>query len=435
MKRQRPSEKGQILVIFVFALIALLGFTALAIDGGMVYTDRRFSQAAADASSLAGAGAAAHLLEKYGIEWNKFQCTAFHGNQAMKAAYTTAKSRAASNAFADLDNDISDNHGIRVTCTNDAHLWDKHIDVQTVITSQISTAFAHLFYPGDIKNTVDSVARIRPRIQLAFGYAIASLGSVCDTKYGGTDFTGTSDVYVNGGGVFSNSCLTANGGVRVHVTDGNVGYTTTYTPVGGSLVEPAPQKAVMPMPVIKVPPPTCPSGSPVSHNGGGTINPGNYSMIKVASSNQTLTLNPGLYCVTGNFDMLGGKLIADNVTIYVMKTPSDYTGVNIAGGVKAHMSAPKKDTAVAGAIPGILIYTAPGNQGSVSLAGNSASSFIGSIYAPDASVEVGGTSGINPTYNTQLIGRYVKVHGTALIDINFSEYEPWSDPPRLDQVE
>lgn len=435
MKRQRSSEKGQILVIFVFALIALLGFTALAIDGGMLFTDRRFSQAAADASSLAGAGAAAHLLEDYGIEWNRFSCTAFHGNQAQKAAYTTAKSRGASNAFSDLDNNLSDNHGIKVSCVNDVHLFDKHIDVQTKITSQVSTAFIHLFFSGDVKNTVDAVARIRPRTNLAYGFAIASLGSDCESKLGGTAFDGTSDVYINGGGVFSNSCMTANGGIRVHVTDGENKYFTTFTPVGGSIVEPAPSKAPLKMPLIPFPdPPTCTSDAPISHNGSGTINPGNYSSIRINATNQTLTMNPGLYCLAGNFVANGGTLNANGVTIYLMKNGSDNTSVTISGGVEAHMSAPDED-ADDGSIPGILIYTAPDNMGAVSLQGNATSTFYGAVYAQNASIEVGGTSGILPTYNTQLIGKYVKVHGNAEIDINFNEFTPWTDPPRLDQID
>jgi len=46
------SERGQVLVLLVLALVGLLGFTALAIDGGMVYSDRRTAQNAADASAL-----------------------------------------------------------------------------------------------------------------------------------------------------------------------------------------------------------------------------------------------------------------------------------------------------------------------------------------------------------------------------------------------
>jgi Flp pilus assembly protein TadG len=49
------NERGQAIVIMAFALIALLAFAALAIDGGNAYVERRRSQNGADAAALAGA--------------------------------------------------------------------------------------------------------------------------------------------------------------------------------------------------------------------------------------------------------------------------------------------------------------------------------------------------------------------------------------------
>ncbi len=48
------SERGQTVVIVAFAIIALLAFAGLAIDGGTVYLNRRRMQNAADAGALAG---------------------------------------------------------------------------------------------------------------------------------------------------------------------------------------------------------------------------------------------------------------------------------------------------------------------------------------------------------------------------------------------
>jgi hypothetical protein len=47
-------ERGQTLLMFVLALTVLLGFTAMAIDVGMFYEDRRHMQNTADAAALAG---------------------------------------------------------------------------------------------------------------------------------------------------------------------------------------------------------------------------------------------------------------------------------------------------------------------------------------------------------------------------------------------
>jgi hypothetical protein len=48
------KERGQALVIMVFAILALLTVAGLAIDGGMAFLDRRRMQNAADAAALAG---------------------------------------------------------------------------------------------------------------------------------------------------------------------------------------------------------------------------------------------------------------------------------------------------------------------------------------------------------------------------------------------
>ena len=49
------SEKGQALILVTFGIIVLIGFTALAIDGGRAFEEKRHAQNAADTAALAGA--------------------------------------------------------------------------------------------------------------------------------------------------------------------------------------------------------------------------------------------------------------------------------------------------------------------------------------------------------------------------------------------
>jgi uncharacterized membrane protein len=65
MKKRHSSESGQVLVLLVLGVVVLFGFAALAVDGGMVYSDRRHAQMGSDASSLAGGGAAALYMENH----------------------------------------------------------------------------------------------------------------------------------------------------------------------------------------------------------------------------------------------------------------------------------------------------------------------------------------------------------------------------------
>src|SRR5512135_115054 len=103
MKTNPASEKDQIIVIFAIALTALLAFTALAIDGGMIFADRRQSQSVADTASLAGAGAAAQYLDDNGVTYTGFSCSNPKVINAINVAYSAALNRATINQVQGLD--------------------------------------------------------------------------------------------------------------------------------------------------------------------------------------------------------------------------------------------------------------------------------------------------------------------------------------------
>lgn len=54
MRKRSNDERGQSMVIIVLAMVGLIAFLALVIDGGMVFAERRQMQNAADAATLAG---------------------------------------------------------------------------------------------------------------------------------------------------------------------------------------------------------------------------------------------------------------------------------------------------------------------------------------------------------------------------------------------
>ncbi len=54
---ERGRERGQILVLFTLALVAMIAMVGLVIDGGAAYAQRRGQQNAADLAALAAADA------------------------------------------------------------------------------------------------------------------------------------------------------------------------------------------------------------------------------------------------------------------------------------------------------------------------------------------------------------------------------------------
>jgi hypothetical protein len=89
----------------------------------------------------------------------------------------------------------------------------------------------------------------------------------------------------------------------------------------------------------------------------------------------------------------------------------------------------------ANSLVSVVVYMADNNTAPVTMAGNGDSEYTGIVYAPKQSLTIGGTSGVNPTYNTQLIGYYVKVHGGTGININYQVSPNNSKAPTMDMTE
>ena len=438
----RNSEGGQASVLLAFAFIVLLGFTALAIDGGMIYSNRRHAQNGSDASSLAGGSAAALYLENHYVTYSDWDCSDSRviaaQNNDTNGAKVVAISRASSNDYA-IDEDDSDKNGVRTECEDDYDngSWvEKYLDVITTISSDTKTTFAHFVYGGPLKNTVEAVTRVRPRTPLAFGNAIVSLAMECDE--GGILFDGNSTVEVTGGGIFSNSCITKNGGVGVHVYgdhDISCVLEECYTENGNSGgLSPNPEEDTgVPLPpsAYAVPTPDC---SGLTNHGGydkdGTLEPGVYSDIKITGGEHEM--QAGLYCVNGDFEINGDIVVGSGVTIYLTSGSFHSSGnatIYLTAPPSVNCGSPCKNKH---ALPGVLIFLAEGNTNEVVLLGTSDSEYLGLIYAPDGSIEAGGTSSELSEIHAQLVANDVKVHGNTAVVINFDEQMNYQLPAMLE---
>ena len=432
--KYNQNESGQVMAFLAIVFVILVVIAALAIDGGMLFSDRRHAQNAADASSLAGGSGAAYYMRLHNVNYNAFVCGTSGTTSTAYAAETAAITQSALNEYV-IDNDVSDNHGVDVVCAiNDLGSYeDKHLDIITKITRDTATNFAHLIYDGPWRNEVEAITRIYPPAPLAFGKAIVALNSsACSGNSNGIIFSGTSNTTVTGGGVWSNGCLTGNGtSFTVAVNNGGVGFAGTST---GTLtnISPSPQHVPSELPDYStiVQEPNC-AGLPdrtVPLVGDATLEPGIYQKIKWTGG--ALTFNPGLYCVTDSqgMDINGGSVSGNGVTIFLMSG-----GITINGNVSpVDVRAPEETPDPSPAIPGVLFFLANGNTDTISITGNSTSFFLGTVYAPDGDLYFSGASGTNPTFNTQLIGNNVEVSGGATIDINFNDDENFEKPPYMD---
>src|SRR5260370_27568009 len=82
-----PRRRGAVAVLVAVSLTALLIVLAIALDGGLLFTERRHAQATADAAAMAGAAA---LYKYYSTN---------HGADNNGAAVSSALSIASSNGY------------------------------------------------------------------------------------------------------------------------------------------------------------------------------------------------------------------------------------------------------------------------------------------------------------------------------------------------
>jgi Putative Flp pilus-assembly TadE/G-like len=431
------TEKGQALVLIALAFVAMLGFVALALDGGMIYSDRRFAQNGADASSLAGGGAAALSMENQHVLYQDFSCSDARVLAAEQAAITAAISRAADNTFS-IDTNTTDKNGVEVDCgiTDSPFGKDKHVDIRVLITKDTDSIFAHFVYQGPLRNSVEAITRIRPRSPMAYGNAIVALNpAACSGNSNGVMFGGSSSSTINGGGVFSNGCLKGNGGTfSADVNDGNVTYVAEAE---GNLsnISPSPNQisTTLPNSSYEMKTPDC-SSLPHRTQNSDDLSPGVYSSISL--TNGELNLKPGLYCLTSStnaFKINGGSLTGEGVTLYVLNG-----SLSISGNAEVSLSAPLISPDPSPAIPGMLIQLGKGNTNTVDIEGTSASSFVGTIYAPDGDINLAGTGDASSggedvvRFHTQLIGQNVFITGNVDLDINFQASENATIPAKLE---
>jgi len=427
MKKHQAGESGQIIVILAIALVAILGITALALDGSLVLNDRRNDQSIADSTALASASAAVQILKDYPP--NQFYCGSILANNAATAAILAGKQFALSEGITLTENDPT--NGVSVTCS--VKSYRTFLDITITVSTTRETTFAKIIGRDELTTKIEATSRVFPKETLAFGNGIASLSNSCG-NIGGITVNGSGSISVIGAGVFANSCLTGTGTIDIVVEGGQISYYTAYSPPSAGSISPAPTQVneQLTLDLITVPIPDCTKvpyyDSPVSVTGGRTIDPGNYSRIKMASSD-TLIMNPGLYCMTGDFTTTGqAQIIGQGVTIYFSSGTFDTAGTSII-----NLQAPNCENSLCGvppAIRGILIYLSPDNNSKIKFTGTSNSEFMGTIFAPGGSIYVSG-SGDLVTLNTQLIANKVDVSGSADISLNLNGAEIYQKPSSI----
>lgn len=413
MTKNRRNETGQVLILLALGIVGLLGFTSLAIDGSMIYAERRHAQNAADTSAMAAALA-------------KINADPDWVNVALGVA--------AKNGY--------NNDG----ATNIVQVYNPPISgpfagsanhVQAIIEAKVDTVLVHMVYQGVVENTVEAVVEMTPGHSGPFypGNALVGLNpTACDTVRAG----GNSGTRIIGGGVFVNSnhpeCafrrhgtgdMVVEGGdidvVGGWKNDGAVG-TVSPTPVTGAT------QVVYP-PDPDIPPPDCASLGPATVDGD-RILPGNWSGGTFPPTGVTKfgdpddkdadgVLNPQIFCINAtNKFHLGPRVYEGHGVLFYMVNGD----VEFNANAEITLDPPQK-----GDYKGLLIlmdphdYEAPPNT-TVTINGKQESRIAGTIWGPASHCILNG-NGNSESYHLQVVCYNIELLGTATLYINYDESE------------
>ena len=311
-------QKGQILAILALAMVVLLGFTAVAVDGSRVYNQRRQDQATADSTALSYA---------YQIAKAGFTCPT-NGVPNISPITTTMGTTTVTTTYP--------------SCTSTPD--NTTVNIHTVVASTVNTFFLKAITNQPTSTTADAVAKATiGNGPYMGGDTLVAMGTDCSgsassSTIGGIYTSGNAKITGAGGGIYSNSCLsTANSGTTITDTGGTITYMTTVT--NPQWISPTPVLSTTkitapPIPVDDPPsPPTCDAtslGNITVNPSGGTIYPGTYDSLTWGSNGVgDLTLSPtkpngtkGVYCIGGSFSPGNGaaNVIMNGVTLYFTGT-------------------------------------------------------------------------------------------------------------------
>jgi hypothetical protein len=457
----KKSEKGQALVIIALAAVGLFAFTALAIDGSRVFSDRRHAQNAADTAVLAAA------LAK--IRTPNYPPNA--PNAPDLAAIAAGEDRAESNGYVtDADSNVQvhicNEPGLIPPCEGLPVGADPSEYIQVVIRFSTNTTFARIIGRNTVPSIVTAVARAKLGTNEPFidGRALAAMSRDAAPAIDGS---GNFTLDINNSGLFDNSsagcAFATNGSAGSYTVDTEFEVVGGYCAAGNpTLSSPPVAAAQMPYPpTIDIPAPsiTCTVNS-VYNAATKTFSAGIHNNLNIP--NGIITFAPGNHCFNGGLSVSGNSAIIANDASFLISsgdfrvTSGDITcnnllvhsagtssGVHISAngttnnclGVTFYVSSGDVDLSgnstnifkapTSGTYAGLLVYLPYGNGNTVKISGNSNSQFTGSIIAVDSNIQIVGNSA-TLALSTQIIGETVSLRGNGNITINYDPAQQYA---------
>jgi Flp pilus assembly protein TadG len=468
----KAREKGQALILIALAAIGLFSFSALAVDGGRVYSDKRHAQNAADTAVLAAA-----LAKIRGEDY-----------------VTAGEGRALSNGYEQSTVDVK--LCSEVPCPNLPDDANPAEYIKVTITSVTQTTFARVLGRESVTTVVEAVARAfvppvtgeegvpgvpgatatptptsppgstptptftptptLPPTPVPFFFG-AGLSTLKPTGEKTLEINGNATLDIINSGTFvnsnSNCAMHANGNIDMSVDTafGVVGTLCT----NGNIHRDGPVVPAAPIPYppalnIPVPNITC---TGTGYKSGNTYYPGTWSSQLLFNGNGNVTMMPGNYCLQNGANFNGNtNITAHNVNVkltggeFIINGNSTFTCSNATflsegygqgfrfngngnnnctevlfyartGEVKWNGNVANTFQAkTSGPYKGLLIYMPYENTTPLDINGNAGNHIKGTILAVRSHININGNSGTE-VMNSEVIGYTMKFNGNGVLRI------------------
>jgi hypothetical protein len=428
MRFKSPNEprRGKVVALVALALIPMMGFAAIAIDGGMLLSDRRQAQRAADSAALA---AATDLYTRW-----KANGGADSGAKAATSAQTTATANGYNN------DGVTNTVVVNIPPKSGTFNGQKGY-AEVLITYQQGRFFSRIWGSSTLQVTARAVARGT--------YTPASPGILIldPTDNNTLDVTATGNVTVTNGGAIDVDSTSANGGATCTSTGnivadtinlsgpkynssnsgtllGTINYNVPQTPDPlAALTEPSqPALPSLPASVLALLGSNYSLNNGVNDSGnqGNTINlyPGYYAGIKVTGNDQ-IVLNdnadgsPGIYYIgsQGLSITNAGGITGSNVMLYSAGTGN----ISLTGSGSMSLSPP-----TSGTYKGITLFQERSSNKQISITGQGNMNMTGTFYAAAANVSITGSGNYSNTIGSQWIAYQLYVTGSGSFTVNYS---------------
>jgi Flp pilus assembly protein TadG len=374
------DDRGQVIVLTVLSMTAIMGFLALAIDVGQILYVKRQLQTVADAAALAGA-----------LELK--QCGSTANCTVMQTAVQSAVAENGLSGYTFLTQCSGTPGATYTVMLNNGPCRQGASDpnngnvayVEALVAKQQDTMFARLLGV----NTVSLVARAESGLGPLSGCVYVTNSSASQALLlngnGSLITSSTCGVIVNSS---SSSALLANGSSTL--TSGEIDVHGGDLLNGNPSLSPTPRLGtpVQPDPLAGLPAPTvggCTySNYTVNAKSTVTLSPGTYCGLTV-NGKATVTFSPGTYVMSGNVTIDGTSTISGSSVFFYINS-----GQWIMNG-NSHSDLVASTT---GTYAGVLFYQNKSDTSQFILNGDSTSIWQGAIYLPGGQLVVNGNGNL-----------------------------------------